>query len=411
MMRYYRLPVPTLLGLLLTLGCGCSPENEKLARQISPEIVLIPQGPIQGEPQGIALPRPNRSPYGIWLLQDGHMLDGYFGFNVSARALILDASGHGRVFLHDLQTGTIDCTRVLNLFDGETLALDFSIEQHVFPRHGSVLFPLVFVEDDLLGLGDENGVIALFSRETELPPDVTCGELTVTEQFVNLPAPQFFTDLVLFDGDLVYSAASTSQIERFDLATKTMGAPLAPVNNRHVQTSQGNHFWTHCGCGGSRDAFRRDLNTVFDTVSSEDELGGAFTMRAMAYDPVMAQLWLHGRAFSGNRGAVQNVDTSGEPDQLVQTFSFDRDLRALGFDWTSMWAIEAFVSQTIVRIDMTTGKVAESFEVPNEDVQWNGLVFDTVNMYLLGTDPSGMGIIVTSPRRNAGNPGGGPGNR
>lgn len=49
----------------------------------------------------------------------------------------------------------------------------------------------------------------------------------------------------------------------------------------------------------------------------------------------------------------------------------------------------------IVRINPGAGKVIETYQVPDQDVSWNGLVFDDEsNIYLLGTNQAGKGLIV-----------------
>ncbi len=50
-------------------------------------------------------------------------------------------------------------------------------------------------------------------------------------------------------------------------------------------------------------------------------------------------------------------------------------------------------TQTVVRIDPSTGAVLQSYEVPDVDVSWAGLEFVGSTMYMLGTDLDGNGAI------------------
>lgn len=368
-------------------------------------------GPVPLDDRGapeLAVMLPASAPYGTWLLESGGALPtlvgglATFGVTTDVTALILRQDGTGRVFLRDRLTGARDCVRTFVIFDGDTLVLDLAAETatdfvfNIALDEVSFFFPVVFTRPNLMGIADEEGQIAIFSRQSELPPDVTCGELQVVDRFEGLPLPQFFSDLVLFNGDLVYS--SSTQIESFDLETHTLGAPLGALNNRLVQTTQGGFLWTHCGCGGSRDAFKRTLLIVADTVSSESEMGGPITFRAMAYDPAADRLWLHGRSFDDQFGRFYVMNTNGEPDVIERQMSFNRDLRALAFGGPDLWGIVTVASQSVVRIDPATGQVLESFEAPDEDVSWSGLVFDAFNMYLLGADPAGEGVIYKLAR-------------
>jgi hypothetical protein len=324
-----------------------------------------------------------------------------FGQTTDVTALILRNDGSARVFLRDRLTDTNDSVRAFALFNGNTLVLDFAAEPtsdvtfNVALEDMEFFFPVVVAGPGMLGIADETGKIAIFSRQNGLPPDVLPGELDVIDVFA-VPAPQFFGDMALVDGELIY--AGPQQIEAFDLETDTVGTPLGETNNRLVQTSEDGLLWTHCGCGGSRDAFLRDLDQVFDTVSSEDEMGGPITFRAMTYVPTTDRLWLHGRPFDSHFGQFFVVDTSGEPDVVEQEISFNRDLRGFAFDGTDLWGIATVATQSIVRIDSVTGRVLDSFEPPDEDVSWSGIEFDESFMYLLGTDLAGEGVLYRLAR-------------
>ncbi len=343
---------------------------------------------------------------GTWLLESGGMLptfvQGLATFSVTAdvTGIVLNPSGlTGRVFMRDRLTEAKDSLRAYVLFDGNTLVFDFAAEPttdvvfNIALDVYTFLFPVVVKDNDMLGIADEAGQIALFSSQSVLPADVILGDLQVVDRFDNLPSPQFFSDIILYNGDLAYNGGSTGQIETFDLDTDTLGTPLGATSSRLVQTAQGGFFWTHCGCGGSRDMFKRTISLVFDTVSSETEMGGPITFRAAAYNATTDRLWLHGRPFDSQFGQFYVMNTNGEPDVIDQTISFNRDLRGLAFDGAELWGIITVASQAIVHIDTTTGKVIETYNLPDEDVSYSGIVFDATYMYLLGTTLDGDGVL------------------
>ncbi len=345
------------------------------------------------------LPKP--SPFGHWLLEDGLLLD-EVDTSLEAMAITVGEDGFGRVYFRDLRTGTNDCVRAFVLYDGEQMALDFSAEASLsFNPNRTVFFPLVIAGQDTLSLADEFGNIALLSRQEVLPDDVTCGELEVVDVISGLPRPNSFGDLNFFDGDLVFNSTD-NLIEVFDLQTDTLIAPLGPTNSRFIQTtqpvSQTQHFWHHCGCGGSPDAFRSNLTTVFDSFHTGNNFNEEITIRAGAYVTDTDRLWLHGFGDNDNRGKFLVINPNVEPDVLEETIDFHRSVRGLTFDGDDLWGMVQMATRSIARIDAETGDVIETYELPDEDIFWTGLSFDEEFMYLIGSDASLTGVLYRLER-------------
>jgi hypothetical protein len=365
----------------------------------------VPLSPVPpSDPAGGAITL--RDVSGLWLLEGGSMMSDFigglatYGITADVTAIQIGTDGTGHVWLRDRLTGTKDCVRAYVIFDDsdESLAFDFAAEKttdvvfNLAINRYTYVYPLVTVENGWLGIADEEGRIALFSSQVALPDDVTCDEFTVSAQY-EVPAPQFFSDLVHYNDDLIFNGGSTGQIETFSLISQTLGPPLGPTNSRLVQTAQDEFFWSHCGCGGSRDAFKNTLDDVVDTISSEDEMGGPITFRGMAYQPTTDRLWLYGRPFDTQFGQFFVMDTSGEPDIVEDQISFNRDIRALAFDGTDLWAVVTVATQTVVRIDPSSGAVLQSYEIPDVDVSWAGLEVVGGTIYMLGTDLEGNGVL------------------
>ncbi len=391
----------TTLVLLLPLA-ACT-QNETVA----PPAAAVPDAPDQlDQPDPPHSGTTLRELSGLWLLESGSMMSDFvaglatFTITADVTAIRIGNDGTGNVWLRDRLTGTKDCVQAYVIFDDTdgSLAFDFAAEKttdvifNVALERYTYVYPFVTVENGWLGIADAEGQIAIFSNQVSLPGDVTCDQFDIAATY-DVPSPQYFGDLVYYVDQLIFNS-NQGQIEAFDLLTDTLGSPLGPTSSRLVQTAQSWFFWTHCGCGGSRDAFMRNLASVFDTVSSEDEMGGPITFRAMAYLPTTDRLWLHGRPFEGQYGQFFIMDTSGEPDVIDDTIAFNRDLRGLAFDGTDLWGIVTVASQSVVRIDPLTGDVLQSFEVPDVDVSWSGI--ESVggeHLYMLGTDLEGNGVL------------------
>lgn len=345
------------------------------------------------------LPAP--SPFGTWLVEEGSLLR-EIDTTLDATAITINEDGFGRVFFNDLRTGANDCVRTYVLYDGETMALDLSAEPSLsFNPNRTIFFPVVIADHDTLNLADETGNIALLSRQEKLPTEVTCQELEVDQIFEGLPRPNSFGDLVLFVDDLVYNS-NDDQIELFDIETETLSSPLGPTLSRFLQTTQPTiqtpDFWHHCGCGGSPDVRRSNLNTVFDTIHTGNDLNEEITVRAGEYVPTTDRLWLHGFGDNDGRGKFLVINTNGEPDVLEETIDFNRSARGLAFDGTDLWAFVSMASRSIARIDINTGDVVETFELPDEDIFWTGMAFDEDHMYLIGSNAGLEGVLYRVSR-------------
>jgi hypothetical protein len=220
----------------------------------------------------------------------------------------------------------------------------------------------------------------------------------VVETTTGLPAPHSFGDVVHHGGDLLYNS-DRATLQRYDLATSSLGSPEASAN-KWIMTTQpvGEvvHFWGHCGCGGSPDVWRHDFASTFDTIHTGDDLGRQISVRAGEWIQSTGTLWLHGKESATSVGRFLLIDSNAEPDVLLDTRYFNRTVNALAFDGTDLWAIVTVASRSVCRLDMTTGRVIESFEVPDETVTWTGLDFDANGMmYLVGQDEvTEMGVIV-----------------
>ena len=340
--------------------------------------------------------------FAAWVAEAGELIANYRD-DLSIRGLILNEDGTGRLFIRDLRTDGKDCARVYVVYDGDSLVLDLGAEPLLRNTDNrSMTFPVVAFDEDSLSLADEDGFVTHFTRVEEMPADVACGELEVAESYAGLPAPESFGrskhgDLVPHHGTLVYNS-DDDMIERFDYTNGVLFTPLGPTTNNSVFTAQTESFvtdlWTACLCNGGYDTIRRtDLNTVFDEVNTDDDIGGELTIRSAAYHALTDRLWLHGLWITEGWYYFRIYKTDDEPNEFMDTFIFDRRLRGMAFHGNELWAIVDYATRSIVRIDTQTGDVVESYEVPDEDVTWSGLTFVGDHMYLLGSTQDREGVI------------------
>ena len=360
--------------------------------------VLDDQGQIEFPDLDPSLTFPDSLVLDSWVLQEGSLLSAALP-NTKVTAFDLEGDGRARIYFHDLYTNARDCVRAFALFDGRTLALDLGREPNLVNLAGRAeVFPVVVVDQDFMGIANGEGHAALLSREA-VPSELQCEPLPIAQRWEGLPEPNYFTDVVPLGGNLVYTSYDRT-LEQFDPSSGSMGPSLGSSASRHVQDVQAGKFWSHCGCGGSPEAFLHDTTNTYDVVDTED-LSERLTIRGVAYDPSSSHLWLHGGT-SNETYYFYEVDAIAEPDVLVRRIWFPRPVRALTFHGPDMWAIMDVLTSVIVRIDPQSGKVVATYEMPDEVTLWLGLTFgDDGSLYVLGRDENGNGVIVQSPQGTA----------
>ena len=394
-----------MFGIAVGLLAGCGTEDPTGMMDPPGDPVpggSSPGGSNPGDPDPGGTPPVPEAPtlFAAWVIETGELIAN-FRDNFSIKGLILNDDGTGRLFIRDLNTDGKDCARVYVLYDGDSLVLDLAAEplrQHANGR--SMTFPFVAFDEDSLSLADENGFITNFTRVEEMPADVACGELEVAESYEGLPAPDNFGrvnngNLVPHHGTLVYNSTN-DMIERFDYANGVLFTPLGPTGQDNVYAAQTESFvtdlWTACICGSNDTIRRTDLNNVFDEIDTNDNLR-KLSVDSAAYHAPTDRLWVHGLYVDGARYEFQVYRMDEDPSQLARISIFNRHLKGMAFHGDELWAIVDYASRSIVRIDTQTRDVVESYEVPDEDVNWSGLTFVGDDMYLLGGTQDGDGVI------------------
>jgi hypothetical protein len=159
---------------------------------------------------------------------------------------------------------------------------------------------------------------------------------------------------------------------------------------------QGADFWTHCGCGDSREAQRRtQAGALVDSVDTAADLNAQIIIRAIAYDDAGNVLWLHGSGRNDNVGRFLKVSSNAEPDVLLQQADFPAFLESMTWDGTNVWAIAGFTNdEVIAQIDVTTFKAVDTFENPDPSIQWYGIAAVNGNLFLIGENDANEGVLA-----------------
>jgi hypothetical protein len=319
-------------------------------------------------------------------------------FEGTLRFLSLEEGGLASLHLEDTASGTLFCHRGVYATTEDGIVMEF--------RREFETVTMVFLRDQpdgqTLELVDAGGETSVFDREAAVPAEFRCLPLTVRSTRAGLDAvPTFFTGLAFDGANLWFMDENETDLFPIDPVTGVLGAPL-PFDNSQFQmphACQGTDFWTHCRCGGSQEAQRRtQADAEVDTVDTEVDLAEEISVRAIAYDPVAAALWLHGFG-DDNVARFLKVDSDAEPDLLLQTDDFNVSLRSMAWDGTHMWAITDV--QNIVQIDLATFTAVATYDSPDVTADFIGIASAPASfgggnsLYLIGRDTiSGDGVLV-----------------
>lgn len=343
---------------------------------------------------------------GIWQFQSGPIFSVAAG--VQAQFLVLNSDGTGTLFLQHESTGVLSCGDLLHAtINGSSLFLDTSAISSESEGDGNAHpFQLLLFhrpDADTLELTDNEGNPSVFTRQAAVPDNLQCNRLTTVQTFAGLGVtPDFFSGLA-FDGtSLWYEEEGTGMVFPINPGTGALGAPIdlgSFSQFSHVHAMQGADFWTHCGCGGSQEADRRDMagNDV-DMVDTQNlDVGNEqISVRGIAYDNSNNVLWLHGFSFNDSVRRFLKINSEGvEPDVLLQKADFNVDFQSMTWDGTHLWAIARIADpQVIIKIDVSTFKAVATYLTPDPLVEWRGIAAVGSSIFLVGNDLDNLGVLA-----------------
>jgi hypothetical protein len=245
---------------------------------------------------------------------------------------------------------------------------------------------------DALELTDASGALTRFERASAVEAAFECVELPETRRFTGLPKPNYWTGLA-YDGTSLWYEAEAGGVYPVDPATGNVGTPaslVAPFT--HVHAVQGGDFWTHCACGGSREAWRVTAAGVFvDEVRPGSDFGSELSVDAIARDDVGAALWLYGYSYEAQTRRLLQVQSDLEPDVLLASVDVGFYVRALTWDGSALFGLQG---TTLYRIDPLTGLVTATYTLPDSTVEWYGVAAANGELWVVGRS-GGDGVLVS----------------
>lgn len=325
---------------------------------------------------------------GAWQVTEGSLFSGQTTNEL--QYLSLGADGSAVLYFTDPAIGGNVClSGIYVAIDSNALLLDLA---------GTFDEELLLLERptaDTITLTDMLGSMATLTSASAVPTEFQCQTLTVTDRFENLPRPDTFSGLG-FDGErLWFEEQDTGLAYPVTPATGAAGTAIdlgIGSDYTHLQTLQGDNFWTFCDvCGASRVAALRDQTGAGLDEVDTDALGAPIAIRAMLWRADTSTLWLHGLGTDGVYKFLR-VNSDAEPDTLVDTIPLDLMLSGLAYDGTNLWALAG--DDTIYKLAGENLSVLATYESPDPAVDWSGIAWVGNNLYAIGTSTANAGVLV-----------------
>src|SRR5262249_25937837 len=128
-------------------------------------------------------------------------------------------------------------------------------------------------------------------------------------------------------------------------------------------------------------------------------LGAGTYVGGVAYDPVGGVLFVQGPAVYGagisGAGQLVRIAPAGEPDLVLGVTPLDVRLNGITWDGSVLWGLVQF-PPAVVRIDLATSRVTDTFSLPNEaGMRWIGIAaVGAGDLRVLATDfDHSVGVI------------------
>jgi len=339
-------------------------------------------------------------PAGVWSYTGSEGRGGPIGgtpfldTGLTPEYLTLSPDGSGSANLVNLASGVLSCGS-FTWARGASPSIVLDLSEIQF--QGTRVLLTEVVDDSVLRLTDTLGATLLFSRADVVDPAFECQPLAEVARFEGLPEPESRTGLAWDGVSLWFEEEGTSMIYPVDPGTGAVGTPvdLGFSQYSHVKAMQGASFWTTCGCGSDDDARLRDMTgTELDVVDTETDLGEQLNFGSLAYDASGGVLWMAGYSSAAGGYRLFQVDSVAEPDVLLASSSFDTRLASIAWDGTWLWGLAETSPPTVVRIDTTLSRAAATYSIPDESVQWYGIAVVGSQIFLVGRNSAGEGVVA-----------------
>lgn len=295
---------------------------------------------------------------GVWQRTTGDLfvIDGL----EELRFLDLREGGQGTIFGLQNTTGIRECASMLYSASREgTITIDAPDLNSGSSQARLLLWDR---EGSDLTLTDQDGNQTVFTKTDEVPASEACTVATVTVLPLPYSFPGYFGNLASDGTNLWYQNTVGDLVAIDPLTGTTASTPVASPG--FPIASQGGDFWTMCHCGGD-DVIRRWTlpNTAVDDVDMSTLLGSGGYSLDSAGVSTDGTLWVSGYRYDTASSMLAQLDTTGEPDILLQTLEGPLDNGQITFLGADRWVIASGLTQKLARVG-PGGLAVETLSLP-----------------------------------------------
>ncbi len=313
---------------------------------------------------------------GAWRVESGFLLEDYVAYTPAYLEFYDD--GSAMAFGQDFVTKANSC---------EPLSYEAAGEEGViFNSYDEGLTVNLFRFDgfDSLTVVGADGSESTFSRTESVPIENVCATLAIEDE-IPVGVEWSGRGELEFDGDSFwFNSGDGKELTRVTAAGVVHAPVPAPQSFSYIHAMQDQDFWMQDHAGGNETTKRFTLAGVeVDSVDTETDLGIDANLRAAAVDPVSGEFWVQGRPRGEDDYRVLQIDTSTEPDELVDNVLFDIVLRSMSHDGEYLWGI---TGNRILQIDPATFQVITTYVLPAPEVYPVGIVVEDGKIFLLISD-------------------------
>lgn len=328
---------------------------------------------------------------GVWRLVEELAFANHVEYD--ARYIQFAEDGLAMTFGRDEVTSVKECNDIEYRIIGDT---GLTFESYEYGREF-----LVYRFDgfDKVIVTNQRGVDYTLIREDVVPIEYLCQTMEELSRIDTELERNGFGDLE-FDGEAFWFNTSPGVDIAMVSTVGVVGQSITgPTGFQFMIAMQGGDIWTH-DSNGSDEVIKRytQAGVEVDSVDSRNELGFEINMQTAAVDPVTGELFLFGKASETGRQSIVRVDTSLQPNRLIEAVEFDIYLNSLSHDGQYLWGLDDF---RLIKIDPTTYEAVETFNL-------RPIGFDSVRVATLDErifvmmDSHGLGTVSIAEMKPSG---------
>ncbi len=317
-----------------------------------------PAGPVgPAGPQGPAgapapTPEPAAMPTGVWQFSADELfpLLGYQG----AKYLQFNADGSAMIHSQDAVSAVTTCSAA-----SFTSAGDFLTLQAIF--NDPVQLAWSMPDENSLTLIYVGEVSSALTRVSEVPAEMTCGQMELVSKF-DLPIdPSGSSGLAYVSAPpgishpVVWYTDRTGVSQALNPLTGTIDA-FKQFQSYLVQAAQDGTLWNLCNCGGNPPTRLTTNDLKLDDVPTT--VGFQVYPYSLAFNAPAAELWIYG--YTNGSYGLARVASDEEPDRLIDVRPFSA-LNDIAADGGFLWGVDGYQA---IKIDPATARAVRTYELP-----------------------------------------------